>query len=161
MPNSKGYRAGTRHKYRRGFRQHGMPGLSTYLRTFKLGEYVDIIANSAIQKGLPYKVFHGTTGRVWAVTPRAIGVEVLKTVKHRRFRKKLYVRIEHVRKSKCRDDFLKRVRKNQFLVQKAKKEKKKPQVPKRWPKQPREGEFVKFKKEQVKMLRPVKFELDF
>jgi hypothetical protein len=32
-----------------------MPGLSTYLKTYRLGDIVDIKANSTIQKGMPFK----------------------------------------------------------------------------------------------------------
>ena len=45
-----------------------MPNLSTYLVNYKLGDYVDIKANSAIQKGMPHKFYHGRTGRVLCVS---------------------------------------------------------------------------------------------
>ena len=35
-----------------------MPAMSTYLKTFKRGDIVDIVANSAIHKGMPYKHYH-------------------------------------------------------------------------------------------------------
>ncbi len=34
----------------------------------------------ALLQGMPHKVYHGRTGRVWNVTKRAIGVEVNKQV---------------------------------------------------------------------------------
>ena len=37
-----GYRRGTRHMFARPFRGHGLPGLTTYLRTYRLGDIVDI-----------------------------------------------------------------------------------------------------------------------
>ena len=46
-----------------------------------MGDYVDIVANGAVHKGMPYKVYHGKTGRVWNVTKRALGVEVNKLVR--------------------------------------------------------------------------------
>ena len=38
--------------------------------------------NGAIHKGMPYKVYHGKTGRVFNVTKRACGVVVNKQVKY-------------------------------------------------------------------------------
>lgn len=57
---------------------------------------------------MPHKFYHGRTGRVWNVTKRAIGVEVNKQVGGRILRKRIHVRVEHVRPSRCREDFLKR-----------------------------------------------------
>merc|ERR1712169_91864 len=102
MPRSNGYRCNTRDLFSRPFRQHGMPSLQTYMTTFKIGDYVDVVANSAIQKGMPHKFYHGRTGVVWSVTPRAVGVEINKQVGNRIMKKRIYVRIEHVQKSKCR-----------------------------------------------------------
>lgn len=42
MTNSKGYRRGTRDMFSRPFRQHGTIPLSTYLKVYKAGDYVDI-----------------------------------------------------------------------------------------------------------------------
>lgn len=106
---SHGYRAGTRSKFRRSFRQHGLPAPSTYMQTFKIGEFVDIMVNGAVQKGMPHYFYHGKTGKVWDVTPRAVGVELLKKSKGKCFRKRIHVRIEHVRKSKCQKEFMSRV----------------------------------------------------
>jgi large subunit ribosomal protein L21e len=50
MPGTKGLRSGTRHLFTRGFRKHGFIPLTTYLRTYKVGDYVDIKVNAAIQK---------------------------------------------------------------------------------------------------------------
>jgi large subunit ribosomal protein L21e len=54
--------------------------MTNYLTNFNLGDYVDIRANGAIHKGMPYKYYHGRTGKVWNITPRAIGVVVNKRV---------------------------------------------------------------------------------
>ena len=112
MPRSNGYRCNTRDLFSRPFRKNGLPGLQTYLTTFKVGDYVDVKANSAIHKGMPHKFYHGRTGIVWNVTPRAVGVEINKQVGNRIIRKKIHVRIEHVQISKCREHFLKRVDEN-------------------------------------------------
>ena len=50
MPAGHGLRARTRDSFSRGFRQKGYIPLSTYLTTYKLGDYVDIKVNSAVQK---------------------------------------------------------------------------------------------------------------
>merc|ERR1712169_109211 len=120
MPRSNGYRCNTRDLFSRPFRQHGMPSLQTYLTVYKVGDYVDVVANSAIQKGMPHKYYHGKTGVVWNVTPRAVGVEVNKRVGNRIMKKRLHVRLEHVKQSKCRTDFLNRVKQNEQLKKEAK-----------------------------------------
>ena len=108
MPHSFGYRARTRDMFSRAFRQAGPTGLSTYLRNIKRGDYVDIFANSSIHKGMPHKFYHGRTGVVFNVTRRAIGVEVNKQIRGKILKKRIHVRTEHVRQSKCRDGFLAR-----------------------------------------------------
>jgi ribosomal protein L21E len=45
-------------------------------------------------------------GRVYNVTKRALGVVVNKRIKNRWIGKKINVRVEHVKHSKCRQDFL-------------------------------------------------------
>merc|ERR550517_1102652 len=61
---------------------------------------------------MPYKYYYGKTGRVWNVTKRALGIEMLKTVGNRKRTKRFHVRVEHLRHSKCRKKFLDRVRSN-------------------------------------------------
>ena len=112
MPHSFGYRARTRDMFKRGFKQHGAIRTSTYLRTYRVGDIVDIKANSAQQKGMPHKYYHGRTGVVYNVTPAAVGVIVYKIVGNRYIEKRVNLRIEHIKHSKCRDDFLRRVREN-------------------------------------------------
>ena len=121
MPHHFGYRMGTRHMFARGFRKHGTIGLSTYLTTYKVGDLVDIKVNGAQQKGMPHKTYHGRTGVVFNVNKRGLGIEVNKKVRHRILRKKISIRIEHVKKSKCRDAFVARVKKNDALKAEAKK----------------------------------------
>lgn len=65
-----------------------------------------------MQKGMPHKVYHGRTGRVWNVTKRAVGIEVNKQVGHRIIRKRIHARIEHVAPSRCREDFVRRCKAN-------------------------------------------------
>merc|ERR1712100_760803 len=55
MPNSFGVRVRTRDLFAKRWGTYGMPSMSTYLKTFKRGEIVDIVANPAIHKGFPFK----------------------------------------------------------------------------------------------------------
>jgi len=73
---------------------------------------------------MPHKYYHGRTGVVWNVTKRAIGVEVNKTVGNRVIPKRIHVRVEHVQVSKCRTDFLDRVKANDKAKKEAKAQKK-------------------------------------
>lgn len=42
MTRTHGYRRGTRDMFSRKFRNHGMINLSTYMRVYKIGDYVDV-----------------------------------------------------------------------------------------------------------------------
>merc|ERR1719329_221785 len=81
---SRGYRHGTRQKFSKKYRT----------------------------KGMPYTFYHGRTGIVYDVTRNAIGVELMKFVNHRQMRKRIHVRLEHLRKSRCNEAFLNRVKDN-------------------------------------------------
>lgn len=59
MPHSYGLRARTRHLFARDFRQHGPIKLSTYMKTYKVGDIVDIKCNAAVHGGMPHKFYHG------------------------------------------------------------------------------------------------------
>ncbi|BDA48388.1 60S ribosomal protein L21-2 [Coccomyxa sp. Obi] len=139
MPAGHGTRARTRDSFSRPFRGHGYIPLTTYLRTYKIGDYVDIKVNSAVQKGMPHKVYHGRTGVVWNVTKRALGVEVNKLIGNRIIRKRIHVRIEHVAPSRCREEFLARTKANDLIKHAAKERGEKPPKCKRSIVQPREG----------------------
>ena len=120
MTNAHGKRRGTRYMFAKEFRNKGMPGLATYMHVYKRGDIVDIKGNGAIQKGMPHKIYHGKTGRVYNVTKRAVGVIVNKRVRGDILAKKINLRVEHISHSKCRDDFLNRVVKNELVKKEAK-----------------------------------------
>ena len=142
MPHSFGYRARTRDLFKKGFRQNGTIRLGKYMECYKLGQIVDVVGDGAVHKGMPHKFYHGKTGRVWNVTKRAIGVELNKKVGGRIMKKRVHVRVEHVRPSTSRMGFLKRVAANEAIKNEAKSTGvKKPT--KRSPTQPRTSCFVK------------------
>ncbi len=69
---------------------------------------------------MPHKYYHGKTGVVWNVTKRAVGVEINKQVNGRYIKKRIHVRIEHVAPSRCKEDFLRRVKSNDEARRQAK-----------------------------------------
>merc|ERR1712054_186064 len=118
---STGYRAGTRDLFSKKFRTKAYnPNFTTFMRTFRVGDMVDIIANPAQQKGMPHKFYHGRTGKVWNVNKRAIGVEVNKIHRQRQIVKRIHVRVEHVRPSRSMLGHLERIKKNEALKAAAK-----------------------------------------
>jgi large subunit ribosomal protein L21e len=60
----------------------------------------------------PPQYYHGRTGVVFGVQPRAVQVLIYKTVGNRKIEKRVNLRVEHVKHSKCRDEFLNRVKEN-------------------------------------------------
>merc|ERR1712000_244778 len=106
MTHSYGYKSKTRHLFAKKFRRHGVPSVSTVLQTYKVGQYVDVVADASVRAGMPHKYYHGRTGIVWNVTPRGVGVIVNKPHRNRILRKRICVRAEHVRPSACRKAFV-------------------------------------------------------
>merc|ERR1712178_274374 len=155
MPKSEGYRCCTRDIFSRPFKQRGMPNLTTYLTTYKQGDYVGIKANSAIQKGMPHKFYHGRAGVVFNITPHAVGVIVNKVNKGRIMAKRVHVRVEHVVPSRCREEFLNRVKVNDAAKIQAKKDGVKITT-KRSPRMPKAGFTVK--KAEVLTQKPVPYD---
>merc|ERR1711944_161216 len=149
MTNAKGYRRGTRDMFSRAYKRKGVEHLSTYLTTYKMGDIVDIKGNGAFQKGMPHKAYHGKTGRVFNVSKRAVGVVVNKRVGGKILPKRIFVRVEHVKHSQCRKDFLDRVHANEV--------KKKEAPCKRLPKAPKEGHLVSTKDNEPQVLGPIPF----
>lgn len=131
--------------------------LSTYLRTYKVGDIVDIKVNGAVQKGMAHKVYHGKTGVIYNVTKSAVGIIIYKKVKHRYLEKRLNIRIEHIQPSRSRDDFLRRVKQNAELKQKVKVEGQPVQL-KRQPAMPREARTISIKDNKPETVAPVAYE---
>ncbi|CAL8081447.1 unnamed protein product [Orchesella dallaii] len=157
MTNPKGYRRGTRDLFSRPFKKHGTIPLGTYMKVYKVGDIVDIKGHGAVQVGMPYRYYHGKTGRVYNVTKRALGVIVNKRIRGKILPKRINVRIEHVTHSKCRTDFLERVQQNETLKREAKQQGLRVHC-KRQPLQPRPAHFVSAKNNEPVLLQPVPYE---
>ena len=152
MPHSFGYRGKTRHLFKRPFRCNGTEHLSTYMKQYKKGMFVDIVANGSIHKGMPHKFYHGRTGRVFDISPNSIGVIVNKQVRNRIVEKRIHVRVEHLRISTCNANFKKHAK----AVEEAKrKEPNKKQMTKRLPVGPQpEQKIVVDKNSVIKFYNP-------
>jgi large subunit ribosomal protein L21e len=125
------------------------------MQTYRKGDFVDVIADGSIHKGMPHKFYHGKTGRVWDVTQHAVGVVINKQHRGRIIPKRIHVRIEHVRRSECREAFKRRVQENDAKKREAKKQGKKV-FTKRIPAQPRESHTVDVKATSIEFMTPFK-----
>lgn len=74
MTNGAGLRKGTRHLFARGFRTKGYVPLTTYLRTYKLGDLVNLKVNAAIYKVNVLIASETGWGRRGLATPTGITV---------------------------------------------------------------------------------------
>ncbi|KAI1950382.1 60S ribosomal protein L21A [Ophidiomyces ophidiicola] len=176
MGHSRGLRSGTRYAFSRGFKNHGVIALSTYLKTYRVGDIVDIKVNGAVQKGsrkipnlwetsakdpsvysMPFKVYHGKTGVVYNVTKSAVGVIIYKRVGNRYMEKRVNVRIEHVMHSRSREEFLNRVKENAIKKRKAKDEGIHVHL-KRQPVGPRDSRTVSTENNLPETITPVPYE---
>jgi large subunit ribosomal protein L21e len=145
--------------FSRAYKRKGVEHLSTYLKTYKMGEIVDIKGCGAFQKGMPHKSYHGKTGRVFNVTKHAVGVVVNKRVRGKILAKRISVRVEHIKKSNSRVDFLNRVKKNEILKREAKQAGKPAPMCKRIAKQPLGGHtVVAGDSNQPQFLAPIAYE---
>jgi len=133
-----------------------MASVSRLMTPFKRGDYVDIKVDPSQQKGMPYNYYHGRTGVIFNVNKNAVGVEMTKVVGNRQLRKRIHCRVVHVRRSRCNDDFLRRVKLNDQLKTQAKKEGRKIDT-KRLPILPKEGKTVKAKKAVQEVFAPAPY----
>ncbi len=141
------------------FRDHrtNVTSLSTYLRSYKVGDIVDIKMNGAVQKGMAYKYYHGKTGIVYNVTKSAVGVIIYKVVGNRYMEKRVNVRIEHIKHSKCREEFVRRVKENAARKKEAKRKGEQVTV-KRLPAMPRLARKVETTGNLPESIYPVPYE---
>ncbi|KAL1968054.1 hypothetical protein VTN77DRAFT_2184 [Rasamsonia byssochlamydoides] len=157
MGHSRGLRSGTRYAFSRGFKKHGTIPLSTYLKQYRVGDIVDIKVNGAVQKGMPYKYYHGKTGVVYNVTKSSVGVIVYKRVGNRYIEKRINVRIEHVSHSRSREEFLNRVKENAIKKRQAKEQGIHVHL-KRQPAQPRDAHVVEVEDNLPETIRPIPYD---
>jgi len=125
-------------------------------RVRERGEFVDVKANGSIHKGMPHKYYHGKTGKIWNITPRAVGVEINKRVGNRILKKRIHVRIEHVNKSRCQEEVKRRIIENRKIRKEARGHKR---LLKRQPTQPRGGASIKINPDIITTVSPLKYEL--
>jgi len=157
MGASKGLRSGTRYAFARSFKKTGSIHMSIYLQQYKVGDIVDVVCNGAVQKGMPYKYYHGKTGVIYNVAKSAVGVILHKPVGNRYLEKRINVRVEHVRLSRSREDFLKRVKANAEKQKVAKAGGEKQEL-KRQPVKPREARTVKLAGHKPETIAPIAYE---
>ncbi|XP_064235061.1 large ribosomal subunit protein eL21-like, partial [Aotus nancymaae] len=150
----KGKRRGTQYMFSRHFRKHGVVPLATYMQIYKKGDIVDIKAMGTVQKGMPHKFYHGKTGRVYN---GRVPVAVNKQVKGKILAKRINMPIKHIKHSKSRDSFLKRVKENDQKKKEAKEKGTWVQV-KRQPAPPREAHFVRTNGKKLELLEPIPYE---
>jgi large subunit ribosomal protein L21e len=137
MVRSNGKRANTRDLFRKGHRSGGRANLSTYLNTYKIGDMVDVKVDSGVQKGMPHKFYQGRTGTIFNVSRTAVGVQVTKQLRQGIIiNKRFHVRLEHLKKSRCNEDYLKRVKDREIDARAATARGEKYKVVKRIPVQP-------------------------
>ncbi|MHA1212058.1 MAG: 50S ribosomal protein L21e [Candidatus Heimdallarchaeota archaeon] len=92
MPNSKGYRHSTRRLFKKDPRNRGLQSLGRLLVKYNVGDQVLIKIDSAIQKGMPHRRYHGKFGVITEVRGRAYIIKV----KTGNMYKQIIARPEHV-----------------------------------------------------------------
>ena len=153
MPHAYGLRARTRNLFARPFRRHGQDPIGRILVNYHLGDYVDVVVDGSKHLGMPHKTYCGKTGRVFDIGKRSIGVIFNKRVRTRILAKRLHVRFEHLRKSRCHEEFIKRVKENDKKRMEAKKAKKIINI-KRQPAGPSDGHIVELPKTKIEFINP-------
>lgn len=104
---------------------------------------------------MPYKVYHGKTGVIYNVAKSAVGVIIYKKVGNRYIEKRVNVRVEHIKKSKSRDEFLNRVKDNARRRKEAKEKGETVQL-KRFPVGPRDAHTLE--NTGVESLAPIPYD---
>jgi large subunit ribosomal protein L21e len=106
---------------------------------------------------MPYKVYHGKTGVIYNVTKSAVGVILHKQVGNQFMEKRVNVRIEHVKHSRSRDEFLARVKSNAEKKKQAKSDGTRVYL-KRQPVMPRDARTVSLKGNFPESIAPIAYE---
>ena len=153
MPHAYGLKARTRSLFARPFRRHGQEPVGRMLVNYHMGDYVDVVVDGSVHGGMPHRGFCGKTGKVFDIGKRGIGVILNKRVRNHVLPKRLHLRFEHLRKSRCHEEFLKRVKANDKAKTEAKKQNKK-LITKRQPVGPAPGHLVELAKTKLEFLNP-------
>ena len=107
---------------------------------------------------MPHKAYHGKTGRVFNVSKMALGIIVNKRVKGRILAKRISIRVEHVKHSTCRLDFLNRVKANEKAKRAAKEAGQPAPECKRKAKEQIEAHIVTTEGNEPQVLGPIPYE---
>jgi len=97
MVKSKGFQNRTRKLFRKSARQKGIKSLRYLLEPIDVGQRVDILLDSAIQKGRPHRRYNGKSGEVVEKRGNSYVIEV----KIGGAMKTIISRPEHLRVSKA------------------------------------------------------------
>jgi large subunit ribosomal protein L21e len=106
---------------------------------------------------MPFKVYHGKTGVIYNVTKSSVGVILMKQVGNKYMEKRVNVRVEHIKLSRSRDDFLRRVKENAAKRTEAKKTGKQVLL-KRQPVMPREQRTISVEGNKPENVTPIPYE---
>lgn len=106
---------------------------------------------------MPYKYYNGKTGVIYNVTKSSVGVLLYKVVQNRYMEKRINVRVEHVKHSRSREDFVKRVKENAAKKQESRAKGITLNM-KRVPALPREGHFVSTENNLPESIAPVPYD---
>ncbi|MHA2501749.1 MAG: 50S ribosomal protein L21e [Candidatus Kariarchaeaceae archaeon] len=97
MTKSKGFQNRTRKLFRKSAKQKGLKSLRYLLEPINVGQRVDILLNSSIQKGRPHRRYNGKSGEVLELRGQSYVIEV----KIGNALKTIIARPEHLRISKA------------------------------------------------------------
>ena len=96
MKATKGLDRKTRKLFKRSKKEKGLKSLSYILRTYEVGEKVNIILNSQSQKGRPHRRYHSLIGVITKIQGQAYVLDVKQGKKI----SKIIARPEHLRLAK-------------------------------------------------------------
>ena len=96
IQRSKGIRSKSRKKLSKRPRERGISSITKALQQFEKGDYVDIVIDPSIHKGMPHIRFQGYTGKIEGKQGESYLVGINDGKKH----KALIIRPEHLRRTK-------------------------------------------------------------
>ncbi|ELW66634.1 60S ribosomal protein L21 [Tupaia chinensis] len=124
------------------------------MRIYKKHDIVAIKGMGTVQTETVHPCDYGKTGRVYNVTQHAVGIVINKQVKDKILARRMNVCIEHIKRSKIRDSFLKRVKENDQEKKETREKGTWVQL-KRQPAPPREAHWVRTNGKEPELLEPI------